>query len=401
MHLNTLTMFMLLTACGGSAPQKQPDPAEADADADADADTDTDTDTDIGDCVSQDLGSVLGEGIATGTNEGAGDHYTVACDDSDVDIIVVGDSGSYESEPEEAVGGEDVALTWTAPADGRYTFSTVGSTYDTVLSLLDGSTCDAEQLACSDDVGRGQSSLVSASLSGGDTVTVVIDADGPDQRGTWSLGIEEEICPGEDLGSALGERVAGGSNVGQGTSLDADCGSYSADVTFAWKAPSDGLFRFDTRGSQFDTVLVVVDGSCGGEQIECNDDHFGASSMVLVPLDAGQEVIVGVGGFGGERGHFALNINEHEAPSGDPTFPNEATCGAVCAAAQDAGCDRDTGCERECVTDLRDCPSEMQALLDCYLEEGLTCDPREDHGIGWGECAVEHLAVHDCGKDPF
>lgn len=46
-------------------------------------------------------------------------------------------------------GGEELALLWTAPADGDYWIDTRGHSYDTVLYILDG--CDGEELLCNDD----------------------------------------------------------------------------------------------------------------------------------------------------------------------------------------------------------------------------------------------------------
>ena len=46
-------------------------------------------------------------------------------------------------------GGEELALLWTAPADGDYWIDTRGQSYDTVLYVVDG--CDGEELACNDD----------------------------------------------------------------------------------------------------------------------------------------------------------------------------------------------------------------------------------------------------------
>ena len=43
----------------------------------------------------------------------------------------------------------DVTFTWTPPAVGLYTVDTAGSSYDTVLYVIDG--CGGAELFCNDD----------------------------------------------------------------------------------------------------------------------------------------------------------------------------------------------------------------------------------------------------------
>jgi hypothetical protein len=62
---------------------------------------------------------------------------------------------------------------FTAPADGTYTFSTSGSSFDTILYLEVGS-CGGATLSCNDDFG-GLQSQVQATLTAGETILVVVD----------------------------------------------------------------------------------------------------------------------------------------------------------------------------------------------------------------------------------
>jgi hypothetical protein len=66
-----------------------------------------------------------------------------------------------------------VTYEFTAPADGTYTFDTVGSLYDTVLYVLDG--CEGAELDCDDDSAVGTQSEVVLTLTAGQTVIVVVD----------------------------------------------------------------------------------------------------------------------------------------------------------------------------------------------------------------------------------
>jgi hypothetical protein len=82
----------------------------------------------------------------------------------------------------------------------------------------------------------------------------------------------------------------------------------AADFTLLFTAPSTGTFTFDTVGSDYDTVLALLDGSCEGNEIDCNDDSHGLQSEVSVDLLAGQSVTVVVTGYAGAYGPFMLNV---------------------------------------------------------------------------------------------
>jgi hypothetical protein len=70
-------------------------------------------------------------------------------------------------------------LTFKAPKTGVYEFSTEGSSFNTVLYVLDGG-CDGKELACNDDHTGALSSWLSVALTKGQTVAVVVD--GLDQQ---------------------------------------------------------------------------------------------------------------------------------------------------------------------------------------------------------------------------
>src|SRR5262249_14994776 len=92
-----------------------------------------------------------------------------------------------------------------------------------------------------------------------------------------------------DLGSAVGPSVATGSSMGLRDNVHPTCGisaiTGAGDVEYRWIAPSDGTYTFDTDGSNYDTVLELID-ECTGRVLLCNDDEGGGSlrSRVTVPL---------------------------------------------------------------------------------------------------------------------
>jgi hypothetical protein len=47
----------------------------------------------------------------------------------------------------------EAVFAFTAPSAGTYLIETTGSSFDTVLAVLDGDSCSADELACNDDAG--------------------------------------------------------------------------------------------------------------------------------------------------------------------------------------------------------------------------------------------------------
>ncbi len=150
-----------------------------------------------------------------------------------------------------------------------------------------------------------------------------VDAISPDARADAASDAASDVagdagpapdvggCGAMPLGSRLGV-VATGSTSGAG-SLEGTCGGADApDAVFSWTAPRAGTYRVDTGGSDFDTVLYVLDGGCTGAELDCNDDaEKTLQSELTVTLRAGQTVVIVVDGYDeAESGPFSLNINE-------------------------------------------------------------------------------------------
>ena len=73
-----------------------------------------------------------------------------------------------------STSGSDITFEFTAPADGSYTFDTLGSGFDTILTLLD--SCGGTELECDDDIGGGVTqSEITRFMVSGETVIVVVD----------------------------------------------------------------------------------------------------------------------------------------------------------------------------------------------------------------------------------
>jgi hypothetical protein len=203
-------------------------------------------------------------------------------------------------------GGNEIPYSFTAPTNGSYSFSLAGSTYDTLLAVVSSS---CAELGCNDDSG-GPTSLVSTTLRSGQTVYMVVDGFAG-ATGAFTLTVTGGLsCTTTDLGSTVPQTVSGTTAAAPDV-LTASCGALGGrDVKYAFTAPADGEYTFDTVGSSFNTVLHVHGGSCAGPELGCNDDSGGPQSAVTVPLTAGQVVVVAVDGAGAaSSGAFTLNIH--------------------------------------------------------------------------------------------
>jgi hypothetical protein len=131
---------------------------------------------------------------------------------------------------------------------------------------------------------------------------------------------EVPMCPDETLGSSVGDGVATGSIVADtcGTRSGASCGDGGSgtETEYRWVAPAAGTYEITTAdtsaaGGTYDTILYVLDGSCTGDELACDDDGLASRlSTVTVTVTAGQVLIIVVDAYGtDEAGSFTLNIN--------------------------------------------------------------------------------------------
>lgn len=113
-----------------------------------------------------DLGVGLGSPVTTNNTTGRSNDYQPSC---------VSNSAA-----------PDASYTWTAPSSGSYVFSTSGSSFDTVLEIRQYNT--GISLGCNDDSNGTLQSTVGVSLSGGQTVMIVVDGYGAN-NGSFQLNI--------------------------------------------------------------------------------------------------------------------------------------------------------------------------------------------------------------------
>ncbi|WP_437279539.1 MXAN_6577-like cysteine-rich protein [Sorangium sp. So ce375] len=217
-----------------------------------------------------------------------------------------------------STGAGEVTYSFTAPAAGTYVVDTFGSSFNTVLSVLDGS-CSGDALACNDDAAGGEQSRLTLDLDEGQTVILLVEGRSADASGDFTLTIAPFSGGGTcstaiDLGSVVPQIVTG-STVDRPESVRPSCGlSNAPDMIYRFTAPADGLYIFNTFGSTFDTVLQVLNESCSGMPLGCNDNTDGQQSRVTLRLAAGQTVLVVVDGRGTSSGDYVLQVDRFTGP---------------------------------------------------------------------------------------
>jgi hypothetical protein len=183
-------------------------------------------------CPESSLGMMTGIAVAMGTTVGAAD---------DTASATCGDTGA-----------EDVAFSWTAPADGTYTFDTLGSTFDTVVTIRMGADCAGAEIDCNDD-DFGLLSRIDVPLTAGDTVTVVVDGYDSAEAGDYVLSITQ---PAAD---EVGLCADGMDNDRDG---DADCADTDcADLPACFETGAECSNTTDDDG---DGDIDCADFDCGG-----------------------------------------------------------------------------------------------------------------------------------------
>lgn len=213
-------------------------------------------------------------------------------------------------------GAPDVSYTLTAPADGTYFFTATSpdGVVDPLVAVYDG-VCGGPELACNEDIdGTTTAARVSAALTMGQTVTVVLDGFSL-AGGAIDLEVAffEGTCPDGDVGPIVPVTQMSSTVDGDNTTFGSCGGTTANDDQWIFTAPQAGIYTVDTLGSNFDTVLYALDG-CGGTEIICNDDAGDMTSRINVTLTAGQEVVFVVDGAELESGDYNLNVELDACP---------------------------------------------------------------------------------------
>lgn len=239
------------------------------------------------DCVEGDLATT-----ASGTTADGGNDFSASC-------------GTGNS--------PDVAYRFVAPSAGYYSFDTLGSAFDTVVSLYSGG-CAGAELGCNQDHGGLPQSEVVAELSKDQEVLVVVDGSVGDQ-GQYSLNVAPVSCPGLDLtGQPFPANL---STIGQQDNFKPSCGDVTPaanapERTLRWVPETDGVYRFSLTTSAFRPTLSLFEGAkCGGELLQCSYNVVsGHPAQVTRRLKAGVPITLIVDALDAKSGAFKLDMEK-------------------------------------------------------------------------------------------
>jgi hypothetical protein len=181
---------------------------------------------------------------------------------------------------------------------GKIGISTLGSTFDTVVVVYEGTTGPT---VCNDDADGRTSRLTINSKAGVPYYVQVGGCSGSTACGADSGDIWLSVVTNDDRASAA--PLTDGTFTNVGSSLVAanepsSCGNarYDASVWFSWTAPAKGTVTVAASGPA-DTVLTAFRGD-SPTPATCNDDAGGVySSRISLDVAAGERMTLQVGGY--------------------------------------------------------------------------------------------------------
>lgn len=238
-----------------------------------------------------------GNGFTVGTNVAAATSTATAC----------------------GIAGSDVWYRYVAPCSGTVFASFcpggAGATYDTVLALFSGVCGALVPLACNDDACGPHSDLL-APVTAGETYYLSVGGKGG-AKGTFVLLLDCQPAPLNDGcagAAALADGLVAGSTTGALTHTSATCGTSYGDVWYRYVPQATGFARFSTCApgatALFDSIMIAYRGYCGRfTEVACNDDACGLRSDLVLPVFAGEPILLSVGGYNGVTGDFSLYVN--------------------------------------------------------------------------------------------
>jgi hypothetical protein len=195
---------------------------------------------------------------------------------------------------------------YTATRNKKVTYDTLGSDYDTLLSVWQGTRHPLTEVACNDDNGNQIQSHLSLSLKKG--VTYYINVSGfrgvsgnliLNSRSVGSLINDDladaiEITPDADFAYSNAQKTLDATD--ESKELVASCGAKSqGSIWYQYTADESQRVVFDTVSSDYNTILAVWAGNQHPlKEIVCHDGDGGPDSRVSVEITNGTTYYISV-----------------------------------------------------------------------------------------------------------
>ena len=186
-------------------------------------------------------------------------------------------------------------------------FDTLGSNYDTTISVWQGKNHPLTYLACNDDNSGTPQSQVRVELNRGETYYINVSGY-VGEVGTLSLNAvvvnkltndnqvdAKKIIPDKELFYSYTQTVKGASIEAGETVASCASKDISATVWYQYTPKSDQRVAFNTLGSDYNTVLSVWSGETHPlTELACNDDNAMPQSQLAVELESGKTYYLSV-----------------------------------------------------------------------------------------------------------
>lgn len=224
-------------------------------------------------------------------------------------------------------GGRSIWWSWVAPASAPVRFTTIGSSFDTVLGVYQGSSVDnLTRIASDDDSGGDGVSAVTFVAVQGVEYQIAVDGfnDGTGaESGLVVLTVHQYpsgvLHANDDFENAppISDQFPTVQGVNIGASRQPGEPAHGAapqghSVWWTWTASTDGPVTITTTNSQFDTILAVYTGNAldALTLVAENDDigDFALQSSVTFQAVADTLYHIAVDGYGSEIGMISLTV---------------------------------------------------------------------------------------------
>jgi len=162
-------------------------------------------------------------------------------------------------------------------------------------------------------------------------------------------------------------------------------GAVARSVWYRFRPPSTGVLSISTAGSDYDTVLAVKGGSCGGSELACADDSGFPQSALALPVTAGTDYFIQVAERGDPAPTSALHLSLAVVPLqiGSPPTISNLVLGTPQVNAPE--CDVVMGTAFPMTIDYSDPSGNVQPdAMAALVLEHFEPSQREEYGIWTG-----------------
>ncbi len=218
-----------------------------------------------------------------------------------------------------------VWFTYTPSCSGIASVATCGSDFDTMIQIFGGTCAALTPIGCNDDGSCGFQALTSTfsfPCTAGTTYYILAGGYGG-ARGTL------QITASADCGTPTNIECSGAIALSENTAYTIDTYNSPNNWTdqclgetlwrglwFTYTPSGTGVATVGTCGSEFDTMIDILTGTCEAlTSVGCNDDSCGLQAQFSFPCTAGTTYTILAGGYNGASGRLQIKASLGQAPA--------------------------------------------------------------------------------------